>query len=274
MPKLFSCYINLATRPDRRSFIEEQLTLLGLEARRIEATTPERVPADIARRHCVPDNPLGLARSELACTMSHLEAWSLFLVSDADRCLVIEDDADLSNCFVATLRDLLNADNLPSLVKLDAVDGPRRLGEPEARLGRFQLRRMYSVTHNTTCYLIDRATAANLLGERSYLGVPIDLALFDPYGPLRRRLRPYQLVPGIARARIAEQRPGDPIALSDIASTRASAAFHARSAKGLSLTWRRLVKGAAAELNAGSSKFMQDYVLGIRKHHILFVDEQ
>ena len=89
-------YINLASRTDRREFMQAQFARLGLMAERIEAVTPSDISADLLARYCDATQPFYRRPNQLACSLSHEAAWRAMLAAGHERAVVMEDDAQLS----------------------------------------------------------------------------------------------------------------------------------------------------------------------------------
>jgi GR25 family glycosyltransferase involved in LPS biosynthesis len=83
-------YINLESRPDRKSHVEEQLKLIGINATRF--------------------NAIKLPNGALGCSMSHLKCLELAKQQNLDHILVVEDDIKFLNpsLFVNQLNKFLN----------------------------------------------------------------------------------------------------------------------------------------------------------------------
>lgn len=50
--QLLNYYINLTSRLDRRVFMERQFSELGIQANRVEATVPNRIPKSLLDEYC------------------------------------------------------------------------------------------------------------------------------------------------------------------------------------------------------------------------------
>lgn len=194
--------INLARRPDRLDAMRAAAGRLGLDLIRIAAM-------DARDAGTAPDGwfddagPLGeIPRGDKCCTLSHRMAWARFLESGAAHAAVLEDDVRLAP---AAARFLKDADWIPpgaGLVKLEHY-GPSGqsvlLSDFTAVGGGFRLARMRSRHTGAAAYVLDRKTAAALLAVTRF-ALPVDHLLFNPNNsPLFARLRPWQLVPAIAR---------------------------------------------------------------------------
>jgi GR25 family glycosyltransferase involved in LPS biosynthesis len=277
-------YINLASRPDRRAFMEAQLSRLGLIGERIEAVTPTDLDDKQIRANCLPYRAEGRSPSEVACSLSHISAWQRFLASDHAHGVVLEDDVALSAGAPELLAALSRQMPATGILKLDTTGNAIRLSKPLVTMGDgYEVCTLYSVSHCSAAYLLDRPTSNALLTPVDYLHLPVDLVLFDPYGPLRRRARINQLNPAVAinLEMVGDQRVPlrhvglqtqpdlDKLAASDLQDGRTWREATEKQHDGkrpLARLWHNLGR----EVISGGSKFMQDYVWGVRKHIVPF----
>ena len=70
-------YINLTSRPDRKSHVENEIKKIGLQAKRF--------------------NAIKMPNGALGCSMSHCQLLNMALTEDFDHILVIEDDIQFTN---------------------------------------------------------------------------------------------------------------------------------------------------------------------------------
>jgi len=176
-------YINLASRPDRREFMEGQFRKLGLVGTRIEAVTPADISADDIDRYCNPERSSFLRKNELACTLSHERCWQTMLDMGAEHCLVFEDDVRLASALPGFLAEVGKVD--AELVRIDALGGTIRVYPPHATVaGSISLRRFRSTPIGAAGYVISASAAWKLLGSPALRLRPVDLVLYDPFeGP-------------------------------------------------------------------------------------------
>jgi len=173
-------YINLASRPDRREFMDDQLRALGLVGTRIEAVTPADISAEEANLYCNGENPNYLRKNELACTRSHELCWQTMLDMGAERALVFEDDVKIS----ARLPELLNAlDTIDAeLIRIDALGSTIRVYPVDQTTARgIAIRRFRSTTAGSAGYIINRSAARKFLGHPQLRERAFDLVLYDPF---------------------------------------------------------------------------------------------
>lgn len=70
-------YINLEHRTDRKSFVEDQLSKIGLTGTRF--------------------NAIKMQNGAVGCTMSHIECLRTAIRNDYDHILIVEDDVEFTN---------------------------------------------------------------------------------------------------------------------------------------------------------------------------------
>jgi glycosyl transferase family 25 len=105
-------YINLHTRPDRKQHVEEQLSKVGINAKRF--------------------NAIKLDNGALGCSMSHLKIIETAKLNNWDHVLIIEDDilftqpenfVNQFNKFLSNHKDfdvvLIAGNNIPPFEKID-----------------------------------------------------------------------------------------------------------------------------------------------------------
>lgn len=173
-------YINLASRRDRRDFMEAQLQSLGLKGTRIEAVTPADISPEDADRYCNGEKPTYLRKNELACTMSHERCWQTMLDMGAEHALVFEDDVKMSARLPAFLAEINSID--AELIRIDALGSTIRVYPVHQTLScGIDLRRFRSTTIGAAGYIISRSAAEKFLGHPEFRARAFDLVLYDPF---------------------------------------------------------------------------------------------
>jgi glycosyl transferase family 25 len=182
-------YINLDRQPERRLRLERQLSELGLEATRIRAVEPADIPPEVLQRYCHQRTPHFLAPAELACTLSHVEAFKRIAAGIAPFGLVLEDDAILSRSLPAFLAAFAGAPPPLDIVKLDALRERVLVaaGAP-ATISGISLLEVVGTRGCCGGYLISREAAARLAADPSLLNAPIDVSLYFPYENIAKGL--------------------------------------------------------------------------------------
>lgn len=81
-------YINLNSRQDRNNSMLSQFKDIGIDNfNRVEAVD----------KNTIIENNTNMSNSEIACSISHLKAISMFLDSSFNYAMICEDDSDLTN---------------------------------------------------------------------------------------------------------------------------------------------------------------------------------
>jgi glycosyl transferase family 25 len=216
-------YINLASRADRRAFMEGQFAAMGVSAERIEAKTPADVPPDVAEAALKLDVELRITPAEIACTLSHLAAWQQAIDRGAAACLVLEDDGVLSRRLPHFLAELGPA--LPKgidLLKVETSEHPVRLGRKTIPVADFTVRRLTSTHYGNCGYVISTALAAKLIADMPLIPLPLDDYLFARRGEQLYTRGVYQLLPALARQLVYQPKGATAeTARSDLDATRA-----------------------------------------------------
>ena len=196
-------FINLSRRPDRRAAMESQASRLGLNLSRLEARDAREAEPEELGRWFEKNGPLGvIPMGDQCCFLSHRLAWTRLVESGDAYAAVLEDDVELSPRAPLVLQ---NPDWIPpdiNLVKLEHY-GPASqsvLLSDFRDVGHgFRLGRMRSRHTGAAAYILSRRAAELLLGVPRF-DLPVDHLLFNPNNSkLFARLRPWQLLPTVAR---------------------------------------------------------------------------
>lgn len=189
-------YINLATRRDRRQFMEEQFARLGIVAGRIEATTTADVPEARMAPHADAGNPWAMSRVEIACAMSHEKAWRMMLEAGQQFAVVLEDDAVLDEGLKGFLAPDFCNELRPELVKLETVGERVRLGRAVCHVsGRFGVHQLLASHMGTGAYIMSASLARRALADPRLSRMSVDRYLFSRDGPIIPHRRLYQVDP-------------------------------------------------------------------------------
>ena len=155
--------INLARATDRRAHMEAELARAGLRAAFPPAFDYSEHDRSVMLKHCTETGPWGTFQpGNMACTISHGQAWERFLDTDATHCVVFEDDVFISPNLGAWLADLSWWPEDAHLVKLERWraktlrvlldrSGPTHMGR--------SLRRMWSRHVGSAGYVLNRKGA-------------------------------------------------------------------------------------------------------------------
>lgn len=189
-------YINLASRPDRRAFMEDQLARLGLKSERIEAVTPADIPEDDIARFCDNTRSAYLRANQLACSMSHEKAWGTMLAAGHERAVVMEDDSFLSALLPAFLGELDSV--VCDILRFETPSRKVRVLPPVSHVGpSIALRPFRSTLPGCSGYIIGRRAANALLGNPALRRTPVDRVVNGALEEPGLRLVRYLTDPGL-----------------------------------------------------------------------------
>lgn len=177
-------YINLASRPDRRQFMEEQFERLGIVAERVDAVTAAQVDDARMSLHADASDPMTMARVEVACTMSHEKAWKLSIAAKHPLTLVMEDDLVIGDGLKPLLDPALYTKLGVELVKLETTYEPVRIGRALRKVGRFEIAQLLASHIGTGAYIISDDMARRTLSAPGLRKMSIDRYLFSRNGPV------------------------------------------------------------------------------------------
>lgn len=188
-------YINVASRLDRRQFMEQQFARLGIVAGRIDAVTPAEVSDARMAPHSDPANPRALARVEVACTMSHERIWRRQIELGQPFVLILEDDVIMGDGLKSLLAPSIYAGVSAELVKLETFCEPVRVGRALSTIGRFTIRQLLASHLGTGAYVISMDMAERVLADPALQRLSIDQYLFSRNGPIIPSRRLLQVDP-------------------------------------------------------------------------------
>lgn len=193
--------VNLARRPDRLAAMTAAAGRLGLELCRIEAR--DAMSAGPLDEFFESSGPLGeIPRGDKACLLSHRAAWEEFVAGGEEYAAVLEDDVILTPAAGRFLKDSSWIPPGVELLKLEHYGPPGQsvLLSDFRDLGNgFKIARMRSRHTGAAAYIVSRRIAQLLLAEPRF-NLPVDHLLFNPNNSsLFARLKPWQLLPAVAR---------------------------------------------------------------------------
>ena len=176
--------INLGRAADRRAHMRPEMARAGFEAIFHPAFDfTEHAETDILSR-CKREGPWGTFHTpNMAATISHALAWERFLASDANHCLIMEDDIFIAPELGAWLKDLSWWPADADIVKLErwrSKNGKVRvLMEPPTATHRGRaLRKLLSRHMGAAGYMLSRKAAEKLLAAQPF-DMVIDHILFN-----------------------------------------------------------------------------------------------
>ncbi len=180
-------YINIDARTDRREAMERQLADLGLQAKRLSASTPKDVSAEELERHSSAHSVPYIGPSHMGCWHSHIRAMQAIIDSNAAWGLILEDDVIVSRRLGDVIESFLASPAAQELdlVQLETTARRTRVLPAIARLGSgHQLVPYRSTLYGAAGYLISRRGAMQLLAHPRLIHRQNDVTIFTPFmGP-------------------------------------------------------------------------------------------
>ncbi|MDR3525886.1 MAG: glycosyltransferase family 25 protein [Rhizomicrobium sp.] len=195
--------INLARRRDRRAAMTAQMLRLKMAFEIVTALDATLVSEGWIARHFTATGPLGrLSKGDQCCSLSHRKAWFTFLAHGAPYAAFLEDDVLLDPAAPRLLDDFGWLPPGTDVLKLEHF-GPqsqRVLVGERSEIGRGRsIAPILSRHTGAAAYVLSRRAAIELLAAERW-DVPVDHLLFNPnVSALASKLKPYQLLPAIAR---------------------------------------------------------------------------
>ncbi|MEP2641860.1 glycosyltransferase family 25 protein [Roseobacter sp.] len=200
-PRLYTEMINLARADERRVHMHAELAQAGIDAQFFPAFDSSTEALAEMHRQCQPEGPWGLFHTaNMAITISHARVWERFLASDADLCLVMEDDVFIAPDLRQWLDDLSWWPADADMVKLERWRGRSLKVLLSARgtshHGR-RVARLLSRHVGAAGYIMTRQTAERFLAQRPF-NITVDNLLFNfNASPAARRMTVYQVHPAL-----------------------------------------------------------------------------
>lgn len=185
--------INLGRRPDRLANMDAALTALGLPYTRIEAADGSALTLPAGQT---------MPAAAYGCYLSHIEAYRAFLATDAQHCVIMEDDVALSPRLPEALKGPFFSDTAitrleaPTNVhwKLPSYSKPKAV----ARAGGLATYQLISRAYGTGAFVLPRALARRIVEAQPMPEIPIDLRLFHPRLPGHLGFAVHQFRPALA----------------------------------------------------------------------------
>jgi len=193
-------YINLASRPDRKQHVEEQLNILGINAERF--------------------NAIKLPNGALGCSMSHLKCLETAKENNWPHLLVVEDDIKFldPNLFKRQLNTFLSnhtnwdvvivgGNNVPPYQKID--DTCVKVGSCQTTTGylvnghyfdtlinnfRIGIKKLIETPHLHALYAIDKYWIQLQKRDVWYLLAPIIAVQREDYSDIEQRTTNYEYI--------------------------------------------------------------------------------
>ena len=165
---------------------------LGLTFQRVSAFDLRHLdqePTQHAKSPSYRNERWGLRPFEIAVFESHRRAWSIFLQSDAELGVVMEDDLLFAESFREAIDTIAKESDRFDIVKINHSVQPRLMGRPMPISNGHILRPILENVSDAGCYMLTRHAAKVLLARSQGYSSHVDDFIFSP----DRRLRTFQL---------------------------------------------------------------------------------
>lgn len=192
-------YINLERSKERRNHFEKLSEKNKILICRVNACDGQILEGDdVGRVYRARDGERQLTRSEVACFLSHREAWKRIAGQDSRHGAVFEDDVYFSTRLQRLLTDPSWLTGAMHVVKLDkATRRHIELGATGATAGGVRIRELLSLHVGCGAYILSRDCAAALLERTETFSQPVDHAIFDPATTVIPDFMLWQAVPAV-----------------------------------------------------------------------------
>ena len=177
--KFATFLINIDDAHERRQLMEDQLGRLNIPYSKISAVHGDLLefPIDGFDETGFKINT-GKCRNnlEVGCYLSHITALKVFLESDSDHALILEDDALLPDCLVALLESAVEHSSIWDLLRLSSLREGKFI-ELVPLVENYHLVINTRVLKSTAAYFISRHGAQRCLERLQPMSWPYDVAL-------------------------------------------------------------------------------------------------
>jgi len=181
--------ISLPNAKERRDFQQKQLSKLGLEFEFLDATSIHDLNEATYKQH-YQDWQRPLKTTEVACYYSHRRAWDRVIQSNKPV-LILEDDALLSKCVPALLKNLLSRKDA-DLINLENRGRKKFVSRSSTPIAcDSKLLRLYQDRTGAAGYILWPSGAKKLIQCEDKKGI----ALADAHITACNSLKAYQIEP-------------------------------------------------------------------------------
>jgi glycosyl transferase, family 25 len=168
--------INLKQDKERLLFMQKQFEANGKDFRVIEAIDGNNLSSEqyatYSKERSLACKKRELSNGEIACVLSHIEAWELIIEENFDEALILEDDVFLSKSLFKVLenREKLPADYEFINFRTDVFQFP--FGK--YIYGNFRASNLYGYANGNVAYLINIKGIKKLLNNVYPIRLPAD----------------------------------------------------------------------------------------------------
>lgn len=185
--------INLPKDKERRKFQERQLQHLNIDYEIVDATSVNDIDQKTYDKHR-DDWQRPLRNVEVACYYSHRKLWEKSIELD-QPILILEDDALLSKCMPALLKELSSLQNI-DYINLEVV-GRKKIVSKKSQPLSSCASKFYTLhldRNGTGAYVLYPSAAKKLLQLEKKIGI----GLSDAHINACHNLKAYQIEPAMA----------------------------------------------------------------------------
>jgi len=191
--------INLDRSPDRMRWIEDQAAAQSLTVIRVAAIDGKTLDSETLNRwKAVSSDKFGIGPGEIACFLSHREAWKKVANDSENWGFISEDDIHLETDANEFISGEAWIPGSADIVKAETVMQRVWLGKQSKSLGKgYRLSELRSNHGGAAGYFLSRDAARRLIDQtENFCSIP-DQVLFNPILGIAQTLRIYQLDPAI-----------------------------------------------------------------------------
>lgn len=202
--------LTIRTNNERFNFMAEQLKAFNVQF--VDAVVPSEYPDNYAAKKRLRHYGRPMTLGEVGCYLSHRKIWQLFLNSDREYAVVLEDDMELTADFLESVVKSTSLKTRADLIRLHGIY-KRKLNKLEGfQIGQtdYWLCDVYKQPAGTGAYIIFREAAMRLLETTQEIYAAIDDAIDREW---ENKLKIYMVWPNTAKtsrrfpSTICRQRP-------------------------------------------------------------------
>lgn len=171
--------LSLPSATERREKIAQRFDALKLSYKIVDATGINGIRKEI-RSYPLRDR-MGLLRGlplsfhEIACFLSHVKLWKELSHMESEHCVILEDDAEISDDFVSIMNSLPHLDRDFDVVRLSGRTFPKNIYQVLCSIGHDRsLCYMPKPLSDTVCSLYSRQALQRLVEHCKVIDKPID----------------------------------------------------------------------------------------------------
>ena len=189
--------INLERDHSRLSWMTDQLNAVDAPFERFDALTPEAFTED-QRRYATAPGRTQMRPAEIACLLSHIGVWRGIATGPAEGALILEDDIHLSADFPRFWQSLALDPSEICIHRLETLLARVTVERTASfRCGSRRAHKLLSNHGGGAAYILNRATARELLMRVDLFQNNVDVELFDPARGAASSIATYQWIPAL-----------------------------------------------------------------------------